>query len=205
MSLKERIPRVLQISAAVVTLTGGAVAVMNLPFFDDEPDGSPTVSASPTVDASPRSAPTDAGEFPGTRDTILNEPPHVPPVAVITDVRISEQDGFDRVVFEFRDNSPGYRVEYVTAPVEEFSGKPLEIQGEAYLQVQLRGAQAHSEGDSTLEERRYDPDLPAVEEVVITGDAGGRVTAVIGLAQPLDYRVERAIDPFRTIVEIGHP
>ena len=192
----------IQLAAALVTLIGGTLAVLNFSPFDDDPAATPP-DPSPTPTSS--ATPAFGGEFPGTRDTILNEPPTVPPVSILTHVRVSSRNGYDRVVFEFRDNFPGYRVGYVTNPTEEFSGRDVEIAGDAYLQVRLEGAQAHDEGESTLADRSYSVDLDSIREVVVTGDAGGQVTAVIGLVRPLDFRVERGVDPFRVMVDIAHP
>src|SRR5690554_2369019 len=101
-SVLDRIPRYIQLAAAVVTLVGGTLAVLNFaPFDDSAPAATPRPTPTPTLGTG---SPPSAGEFPGTRDTILSEPPNVPPVAILTDIRISSESGFDRVVFEFRDN-----------------------------------------------------------------------------------------------------
>src|SRR6266508_3739747 len=47
-------------------------------------------------------------------------------------VAIGRHEGFDRVVFQFRDHLPGYRVEYVEPPLkEDGSGNVVQVKGSA--------------------------------------------------------------------------
>jgi len=48
--------------------------------------------------------------------------------ALLERIEIGRHEGYDRVVFQFRDQLPGYRVEYVQRPLkEDGSGNPVEI------------------------------------------------------------------------------
>lgn len=165
------------------------------------PTDAPTETASPAPE-SPTEEP-----FSGDRDPVEKEGPAVPPVAVQTDVRYAEHADFDRVVFDFMDNAPGYRVEYVDPPIlADGSGNEVEIAGEAFLQVRFSTAQAHDEeGNLTIDELEIMPGLDSVVEIERTGDFEGYVTWVLGLPEELDFRVSDLTDPFRVVVDIAHP
>jgi hypothetical protein len=122
---------------------------------------------------------------------------------VLTDVRVASHEGFDRVVFEFRDNMPGYRIEYVEPPITtDGAGFPVEIEGNAYLKVRFAVAQAHDDaGNPTISERDLKPGLPSVMEVEMTGD----FTWVLGLRQEADFRVSKLKGPNRLVVDIAQP
>src|SRR5438309_5578293 len=50
--------------------------------------------------------------------------------ALLTAVRVARQEGFDRVVFEFENALPGYRVQYTKKPLhEDASGRELAVEG----------------------------------------------------------------------------
>ena len=61
--------------------------------------------------------------------------------ALLTGVRAASHDGYDRVVFEFRNGVPGYDVGYVERPVRaDGSGEPVEVDGGAVLLVRMEPA-----------------------------------------------------------------
>lgn len=128
------------------------------------------------------------------------------PVAVLREVRAAEQQGFDRVVFEFEGSSvPGYRIGYVDRPAQCGSGEPVAVAGEARLQVQLLPAQAHTEaGEPTVAERERRLDLPVLQELESTCDFEADVTWVLGLVSRRPYRVQELASPARLVVDIGH-
>lgn len=126
------------------------------------------------------------------------------PVAVLREVRAAEQQGFDRVVFEL-DRMPGYRIGYEDRPAQCGSGEPVEVAGEARLQVQLVPAQAHTEeGAPTVEQRERHLDLPVLKELESTCDFEADVTWVLGLASRRPYRVQELASPARLVIDIGH-
>lgn len=126
---------------------------------------------------------------------------------MLTEVRVASHEGFDRVVFEFRDNMPGYRIEYVEPPITtDGAGFPVEIEGNAYLKVRFTVAQAHDDaGNPTISERDLKPGLPSVMEVEMTGDFEGYVTWVLGLRQEADFRVSKLTGPNGVVVDIAQP
>jgi hypothetical protein len=127
-------------------------------------------------------------------------------IAVLREVRAAGQPGFDRVVFEFEGSAvPGYRVEYVGQPMQCGSGEPVEVAGEARLQVRLVPAQAHTEeGEPTVRERERRLDLPVLRELESTCDFEADVTWVLGLASRRPYRVQELSSPARLVIDVGH-
>jgi len=160
--------------------------------------------ATPTAAAT--ASPTPSPEpFDGGRDPVERADPPVPPVALLTAVEPTAGDTFDRITFTFADNEPGYRIEYVQPPiVADGSGNPVDIEGDAFLQVRFTAAQAHDEsGNPTMAVREFMTGFASVTEVEQTGDFEGYVTWVLGLTEELDFRVTDLADG--VVVEIAHP
>jgi len=208
-----RFIQVAAILAVFVLLIGAACG-------DDDDGGTPTLTGTPsaTVSPSPATSPTEGPSvtaaaspteepFSGGRDPVEKDAPAVPPVAVQTDTRFAEHADFDRVVFDFTDNAPGYRIEYVDPPIlADGSGLEVEIEGQAFLQVRFLGAQAHDEaGNATIDELEIMAGLASILEIELTGDFEGQVTWVLGLPEELDFRVTDLTDPTRVVIDVGHP
>ncbi|MEO6197164.1 MAG: hypothetical protein ABIP58_03560 [Dehalococcoidia bacterium] len=168
----------------------------------------PEPSSCPAPSTAPSASPEPTPVFQGSRDPVEEEGPAVPPVAVLYDVRTACHESYDRIVFDFRDNAPGYRIEYVEPPIsQDGSGEPLDIAGEAFLYVRFYVAQAYDEdGNSTYTgPREITPDLEAISEMEMAGDYEGYVTWGIGLPEELDFRVTALEDPYRVVIDIAHP
>jgi hypothetical protein len=173
---------------------------------DDTPSPTTTSEDTGTPTDSPDETPTEA-PFEGSQGPVDKPAPSVPPVAIQIDTRTAEHADYDRIVFDFEDNVPGYVVEYVDPPIiADPSGNEVEIDGEAFLQVRFLGAQAHDEaGNTTIDELEISPGLTTIVEAERTGDFEGQVTWVLGLTEELDFRVIDLTDPTRVAVDIGHP
>ena len=108
----------------------------------------------------------------------------------LTDVSLTSVNCASSVVFDLkpRIQGPGYRVSYQpaeTAKVEDASGNPVEIAGDAFLVVKMMPAMsARIDGDQvtkTYNGPRRLPGSDPITEVVKTGDFEGVITWVIGL------------------------
>lgn len=180
-----------------------------------------------TACASETSRPAETGQPTGTSqpvetsrpaETSQPAPPAPPPekidkparpdlgVVVLRDVRAAGQGGFDRVVFEFEGSDvPGYRIGYVEQAIQCGSGDAVELDGTAWLQVQLTPAQAHTEaGEPTVRERERRLDLPVLRELESTCDFEADVTWVLGLASRKVFRVQEFASPARLVVDLEH-
>lgn len=151
------------------------------------------------------STPVRTESFQGTTEPTVKERAGAH-VAVLREVRSAEQQGFDRVVFEFDGSAvPGYRIGYEDRPAQCGSGEPVEVAGEARLQVQLVPAQAHTEaGAPTVEQRERRLDLPVLKELESTCDFEADVTWVLGLASRRPYRAQELANPPRLVIDVGH-
>lgn len=134
--------------------------------------------------------------------------------ALLTRVQIGRQEGFDRVVFEFRSDLPGYRVEYVDPPVrEDGSGAPVEIEGSAVLLVRMEPASGFDlsapEGELVYTGPRRlsgaDAGAATVREVVRTGDFEAVLTWAIGTNGRTPFVVSTLESPDRLVIDFGRP
>lgn len=171
-------------------------------------DVTPEPSSCPAPSTEPGASPEPTPVFQGGREPVEEEGPAVPPVAILYDVRTGCHESYDRIVFDFRDNAPGYRIEYVEPPIsQDGSGFPLDIAGEAFLYVRFSTAQAHDDaGNSTYTgPREITPGLESISEMEMAGDYEGYVTWGIGLPEELDFHVTTLEDPYRVVIDIAHP
>lgn len=125
-------------------------------------------------------------------------------------VAVGRHEGYDRVVFQFRDQLPGYRVSYVQPPLkEDGSGNPVEIQGGAIVMVRMEPASGF---DLTTDEgvmvykgpkriEGSDSGTSVIRELVRTGDFEAVLSWAIGLEDRVDFRVRTATSPARLIVD----
>ncbi len=172
-----------------------------------------TPSATPSVGPTSAPGPTTAAATPapfGTRGPVEAEAQDLPGAALLVDVRTGRQeDGFDRIVFEFEGGLPGYLVEYVEPPVlGAFSGEPVDIDGQAFLQIRLRPAAGYDPetGDPVYTgSQDLKPGLPAILEAEVTGDFEATMTWAVGLTAEADFRVTTLEDPYRIVIDVDHP
>jgi hypothetical protein len=131
--------------------------------------------------------------------------------ALLERVAVGRHEGFDRVVFQFRDHLPGYRVQYVTPPLQEDgSGNVVDVDGSAFLLVRMELASgfdvATDEGVMVYKGPRRIEGAAAgtsiVREVVRTGDFEAVLSWAIGLEERVDFRVTTAASPARLIVDV---
>ncbi|MFD9940290.1 hypothetical protein ACFWYW_13505 [Nonomuraea sp. NPDC059023] len=170
--------------------TGGTTATAS------PPTGAPTTGAPP---ASPREpAPTGTAEI--DVDRTGGE------AAIVYGVRYATHPNFDRVVVDFKGEIPGYTVTWVDELVEDGSGKPIDVQGGAYLQMVLTPADAHTaKGKPTwIGGPIFQADLANVSSVVRTGDFEGRVGVGIVLDRRAAFDVTEQHRPNRLVIDVAH-
>jgi hypothetical protein len=125
-------------------------------------------------------------------------------------IAVGRHEGYDRVVFQFKNTLPGYRVEYVEPPLkEDGSGKPVSVKGSAVVVVRMEPASGFdlntAEGVMVYKGPRRIEGASAgtsvVEELVRTGDFEAVLSWAIGLSDKVDFRVTTATSPARLIVD----
>jgi hypothetical protein len=123
-------------------------------------------------------------------------------VATLQDVRAMVGKRHERVAFELSE-LPGYKISYVTEMTQCGSGEPVKVPGQAWLQVQLQPAAAHTEaGQATVSFREKAIDQPIVKALQSTCDYEADVTWVIGLAKQVPYAVTESKDPPRLVIHL---
>ena len=132
-------------------------------------------------------------------------------IALLERVAVGRHEGYDRVVFQFTNTLPGYKVEYVQPPLkEDGSGNPVEIKGNAFLVVRMEPASGFdlNTGEGVMiykGPRRLEGSAAGasvVQELVRTGDFEAVLTWAIGLSDKVDFRVQTATSPLRLIVDL---
>lgn len=119
----------------------------------------------------------------------------------LTDVTVDSAKCTAKVVFSFEQQAPGpgFEVSYQpasTAKVEDGSGNPVEIDGNAFLVVKLSPAMtAKIDGDQVTKTYTGPKRLPqepdsAVRDVVKTGDFESVATWVIGLDKKMPFTTD---------------
>ena len=135
---------------------------------------------------------------------VVLEPPGV---VVLKEVRTARNEGFDRIVFEFAgEHLPAYSIAYIDRPVRSCgSGDTVALPGDAWLEIRLEPAAAHTEeGEPTIADRRRSPGLPVLLGLTLTCDFEAVVTWVGGVAAPNRYRVLQLTAPARLVVDVEH-
>jgi len=125
----------------------------------------------------------------------------------VSDIRVGRQDGFDRVVLEVGGTgTPGWDVRYVDAASSQGSGKPIDVAGDAVLQVTLTGAGYPY--DTGVKEFSADGPVTGAGTQTVTGvvyDATfeGSTVAFVGTKSQAPFRVYLLQNPTRVVVDVA--
>ena len=160
---------------------------------DSSPGADPGLPATVPEDTSPRSGP-------GTEEET---------VAEVADVRVGRHDGFDRVVIDFEPGQgiPEWTVQWLEGDQqvhEPGSGKTVEMAGNRFLEISLRGVEDR-------DPQVLEPDLTAVVEVRRFGSFEDMAQLVLGVstthgtAREVGFRVDTITeDPPRLVIDVAH-
>ena len=136
--------------------------------------------------------------------------PEASEIALLERVAVARHEGYDRVVFQFRNVLPGYRVEYVEPPLrQDGSGNVVEVDGNAFVVVRMEQASGFDlgtgEGELVYKGPRRISGAGAgtsvVREVVRIGDFEAVLNWAVGLDDRVDFRVLTLDDPPRLVVD----
>ncbi|MCZ9307213.1 hypothetical protein L8V01_06925 [Corynebacterium sp. c8Ua_181] len=131
--------------------------------------------------------------------------PKAPSELTVTDVRIGQHEGFERVVFELDGGgAPGWFVDYADTPTQQGSGKTIAHSGDTALNVNIDGVVY------PFEAGKDDPRIGVVDaptegivtQVVNGGTFEGRRQFVIGMNARKPYSVQVLDNPTRLVVDI---
>jgi len=211
--------------AGVLTLMALLVAVACTTASPSPSSGEPSASASVAPSTSP-SAPVSVAPS-ATASVASSEAPSDEPTesllpfactptvgitatterAQITDVRVAEHVGYDRIVFEFSGGIPETLIEAVLEPFfEDASGLPLTVNGTAFLRVTMHGAsKVDADGVITYSgPTEFEPGLPQLVHLVEGGDHEAVSTWYLGMDGGGCIRVLRLAGPSRLVIDIKH-
>ena len=169
-------------------------------------DGTTTVSTTTTTTGTTDGI--DPLEGAGTTPVVGD--PTAQDIALLERVAVGRHEGFDRVVFQFRQGVPGYRVEYVQPPLkEDGSGNVVELRGNAFVTIRMDQASGFdlNTGEGVMVykgPKRIDGSAAGasvVQELVRTGDFEAVLTWAVGLSDRVDFRVTTTTSPARLIVD----
>ena len=167
---------------------------------DDEQSATSTATSAATE--------TTPGPLEGASTDRVVAAPVIEETALLTDVRSARQEGYDRVVFQFANGTPGYEVGYVERPiVADGSGDEVAVEGAAVLRVRMEPA---LDADLTQESaprtytgpNRFSPDTAVVAELVGTGGFEAVLTWAVGIDGERPFRVTTLADPPRIVIDI---
>jgi len=173
-------------------------ASVDAPSGSEEPGGTPVASIDPvpSEDLDPFSC-----ELP------VVEPATEPPPVNIVDVRVGSHDDYDRVVFEFDSGIPEFTVDSAEPPFfEDGSGFPVDVEGEAFLALVMRGGTKQTDtGESSYDgPTDFDPGLARLVDLVEGGDFEAQSTWYFGLAGEACTRVFTLSEPDRLVIDVEH-
>ncbi|WP_169315153.1 AMIN-like domain-containing (lipo)protein [Cellulomonas gilvus] len=204
------------------TLMGGAalvVVALSACGGAGDPDDVPTTTGPGTASSS--SSPSAPATSPPASPAATTAPPEPagPPFAepggelvreagasaalTVVDVRVGRHPGFDRVVYELAgQGTPGWRIQYVDEAVDDPSGEPVDVTGDAFLQVLVTGtAYPDDTGHDEFAENLL-PAAGAVREVTRPLTFEGITQSFVGLDEQRPLRVALLRDPVRVVVDV---
>jgi hypothetical protein len=128
------------------------------------------------------------------------------PTTHLVAVRAARQDGADRVVFEFSEQVPGYKVAWTPKPLMATSGKEVSLAGSAALVVRMEQASgfdldrghATYAGPSSIQP----PDTQEVQGLARVEDFEAVLTWALGAKTEVPFRVTTLSSPPRLVIDV---
>lgn len=209
--------RVLAASAASCLLLLGACAPGAPTDAPQSAETSPSASHSPTASATasatPETTPTSEPGLDATKpinaDNWMSSVEGLPPVRsddpakalALTGMRAARHEGFARVVLEFSgEGTPGvWRAAWTEEAVEQGRGLPIQVEGEAVLDLVIDGTPmtaSESSYPSGTHTRAGDLD------VVSDGAFEDNTHVVIGAPTARQFQIGFLSDPVRMVIDI---
>ncbi len=132
--------------------------------------------------------------------------------AQVVNVRTGQQTCFDRLVIDLNGAVAGYSIRYVPQVLHDGSGLPVELRGNAFLQVTVNAPAYNSGGNAT-----YNPadkneltnvsDYKTFRQVAFAGSFEGYTSLGLGVRARLPFRVFTLAGPgtgSRLVIDVAH-
>lgn len=132
-----------------------------------------------------------------------------PPMVSVTGVRLGRHNGFDRVVFDIGgQGQAGWDISYVDEARAAGSGRPIDVDGQAILQVRLRNIALPPDAPAGVEprdgpDRLALPGTGPIVEVVEDTVYEGVHTFFVGVTDRLAFQVNRLGAPQRVVIDVA--
>ena len=123
------------------------------------------------------------------------------PAAQLDALRLSNQRGFDQVVFQFRGRVPGYDIRYTPRVIADPSGQPVPLAGRAFLQVVFQ----HATAEGHPVPAALAPRLATLQQLSPAGDFEHVLSFGLGLDHMAGFRVLALANPSRLVIELAAP
>jgi hypothetical protein len=160
----------------------------------------------------PGAAPTTAIENHPTgalldNPTVTSSPPSPDARLVVTQVRLSVHDGFDRVVFELSgEGAPGWHVGWAAEARKQATDEPVELKGDGILEVRIIGAAYPSQTPFTAFDGP-DLDVPSPNSVTAVTTPlvfEGVAQSFIGVDNAVRaFHVSAQTNPTRLVIDVA--
>lgn len=166
----------------------------------DQGPEDPSLNDEPEVDLSQFTTDAQEGDFPESGAAL----------SAVTDVRLGQHEGYERLVIEFSDDPPsGYAARYTE---EAITGMPDvgdttdHLEGYEVLELTVMGLE-HEDPNHATElhsEGAWQPQQSALVSEVILGILfEGTATYFVGLESQAEFQVNHAENPNRVIIDIA--
>jgi hypothetical protein len=114
--------------------------------------------------------------------------------------RVIKHRGYDRVVWQFAGGLPGHQIEYVRQVVSDGSGKPVRLEGHAFLNVTLKDLEWT--GRDVPREPTLTPRLHLLRQLKPSGVFEGYSSFGLGLSHKARYRFFTLRRPDRAVLDL---
>lgn len=114
---------------------------------------------------------------------------------------------FDRVVIGLSAPATNYQVHYVPQLIQDGSGLPVPLKGDADIEVRLENAIAHDQnGNSTVPVRNYEPvNWGSLRQAKLVSDFEGITVFGLGVSRRVDFQVFMLTGPPRLVIDVAMP
>jgi hypothetical protein len=168
----------------------------------------PTTAATTTTPGTtgPGTATTAAERWTTAPKAGTNNPEVPEGMPVLVAVRTGSHDGYDRLVLQFRNGLPNWRVNYVDQVASE-SGETVPLEGAAFLYVDTHPASGHEDTAPFTQTytgpRTLTPRYPMLRQVAWVDDFEGHVGFGLGLQRRTGFRVLELREPARLAIDVA--
>jgi len=184
-----------------------AVAATGCTDSSGGPSATPTAPSGSAATTGPGTATTAAPRWTTATKAGTNNLKVPEDMPMLVAIRTGSHDGYDRVVLQFRNALPSWRVGYVNQVTSE-SGATVPLEGGASLFVQVDPAWGHDQNTPPYAAtytgpRSLTPRYPTLRQVRWVDEFEGHLTFGVGLQRRAGFRVLELRGPARLAIDVA--